>query len=225
MELACIVPAPTLEEIWNIHRLLGFFSYEMMSLLLFQMVKQWLHPCRAKARLQKKFIGTHATSKAGFTASSSLQGLSEWDANENTPPKPSPNASACGLVLFQSPPATSTAGPAPLALLAHLKNLLFQFQVLFLPFLWEIYIILVTHACRSDLLGNYFVPKKKPHCWLQVKTYPCISPASQCQLSDFGEVWGRWRSEDGKLKYVKQGSPSAVFKDHSQFLPTCFVII
>lgn len=161
MELACIVPAPTLEEIWNIHRLLGFFSYEMMSLLLFQMVKQWLHPCRAKARLQKKFIGTHATSKAGFTASSSLQGLSEWDANKNTPPKPSPNASACGLVLFQSPPATSTAGPAPLALLAHLKNLLFQFQVLFLPFLWEIYIILVTHACRSDLLGNYFVPKKK----------------------------------------------------------------
>lgn len=162
MELACIVPAPTLEEIWNIHRLLGFFSYEMMSLLLFQMVKQWLHPCRAKARLQKKFIGTHATSKAGFTASSSLQGLSEWDANENTPPKPSPNASACGLVLFQSPPATSTAGPAPLALLAHLKNLLFQFQVLFLPFLWEIYIILLTHACRSDLLGNYFVPKKTP---------------------------------------------------------------
>lgn len=162
MELACIVPAPTLEEIWNIHRLLGFFSYEMMSLLLFQMVKQWLHPCRAKARLQKKFIGTHATSKAGFTASSSLQGLSEWDANENTPPKPSPNASACGLVLFQSPPATSTAGPAPLALLAHLKNLLFQFQVLFLPFLWEIYIILLTHACRSDLLGNYFVPKKNP---------------------------------------------------------------
>lgn len=225
MELACIVPAPTLEEIWNIHRLLGFFSYEMMSLLLFQMVKQWLHPCRAKARLQKKFIGTHATSKAGFTASSSLQGLSEWDANKNTPPKPSPNASACGLVLFQSPPATSTAGPAPLALLAHLKNLLFQFQVLFLPFLWEIYIILVTHACRSDLLGNYFVPKKKNPLLASGKNIPMYFSSFTMSTFSFGEVWGRWRSEDGKLKYVKQGSPSAVFKDHSQFLPTCFVII
>jgi len=225
MELACIVPAPTLEEIWNIHRLLGFFSYEMMSLLLFQMVKQWLHPCRAKARLQKKFIGTHATSNAGFTASSSLQGLSEWDANKNTPPKPSPNASACGLVLFQSPPATSTAGPAPLALLAHLKNLLFQFQVLFLPFLWEIYIILVTHACRSDLLGNYFVPKKKNPLLASGKNIPVYFSSFTMSTFSFGEVWGRWRSEDGKLKYVKQGSPSAVFKDHSQFLPTCFVII
>lgn len=73
------------------------------------------------------------------------------------------------LVLFQSPAATSTAGPAPLALLAHPQNLLFQFQVLFLPFLWDVYIILVTHACRSDLLRNYFVPKTQ--CWLQVKTY------------------------------------------------------
>lgn len=193
MELACIVPAPTLEEIWNIHRLLGFFSYEMMSLLLFQMVKQWLHPCRAKARLQKKFIGTHATSKAGFTASSSLQGLSEWDANKNTPPKPSPNASACGLVLFQSPPATSTAGPAPLALLAHLKNLLFQFQVLFLPFLWEIYIILVTHACRSDLLGNYFVPKKKTPLLASGKNIPMYF--SSFTMSTFRFWWGL-----GKMK-------------------------
>lgn len=86
------------------------------------------------------------------------------------------------------------------------------------------------HPCYPCLQkwssGELFcTKKKKTHCWLQVKTYPCISPASQCQLSDFGEVWGRWRSEDGKLKYVKQGSPSAVFKDHSQFLPTCFVII
>lgn len=97
------------------------------------MVKNGKTSLQSQSQISKKFIWTHTMSKAGFTASSSLQGLSEWDANKKMPPKPSPNASACGLVLFQIPPATRTAGSAPLALLAHPQNLLFHFQVLFLP--------------------------------------------------------------------------------------------
>lgn len=53
-----------------------------------------------------------------------------------------------------------------------------------------------------------------------------ISTTSQCHLPVFGGgiSWflGRWRSEVGKLKCVRQASFLALFKDRSHFLPMCF---
>lgn len=65
---------------------------------------------------------------------------------------------------------------------------------------------------------------------LQVKTALWssnnISTTSQCHLPVFGGAisWflGRWRSEVGKLKCVRQASLLALFKDQSHFLPMCF---
>lgn len=105
--------------------------YKMKSLYLFQVAKQLLHPCRAQVSLQKKINKNKETNRnicykegrlhyfisENYTGVPVVCKASQGGIQKNASPKSSLNASACVLVLLQSPPATSTAVLGPLAVL------------------------------------------------------------------------------------------------------------